>query len=142
MSPLTRLILGTILVQVVQFLFAGTVVYLIRRWNKTEPVWSWARCLGAFFLLGLATLAAGIIPLAGAFVVEAVDRSAAALVAVLAPLFMVIVYLVGLKRMTGLEVLGTLVLALGIGIVCFVITIGLSKLMDVDLLSLQMGHER
>jgi hypothetical protein len=130
MNPVARLVIGIILLQVVQILFTATVVYFIRRWKHLEPAWSWLRTVGAIVVLILYASALGLIPLLAAFVMSAI--------ALFIPLVVVAAYLVGLKRMTNLDVLGTFFLALGIGLACYVITVVLSFGLDVDLLSIQM----
>jgi hypothetical protein len=140
MGPITRLVIGIIALEAAQVLIGGTAVCFLRRRKQVEPTWSWPRSIGAFFVLGLLAAGAGLVFLVGAFLLMPLDRSLVGLVAAVAPLAMVAVYLVGLKRSTGLDVLGTIFLSLGIGFVCLVVTVVLSKVLGVDLLSLQMGE--
>jgi hypothetical protein len=118
MDSTTRFIVGLILLIAVEILFSGTVVFLVRRWRRIEPAWSWPRTLGAFFLLGLVVTGAGLIPMIGRFAA-------------------VIVSLVGLKRISGLDVLSTFILSFCMGIAVFAAVAVISNQLQVDLLVLR-----
>jgi hypothetical protein len=118
MDSTTRFIVGLILLLAVQILLGSTVVFLVRRWKRIEPVWSWPQTLGAFFLLGLVVTGVGLVP--------AIGRFAA-----------VIVSLVGLKRISGLDVLSTFILSFCMGILVFAAAVVISNQMQVDLLGLR-----
>src|SRR5262245_31654253 len=109
---------GLILSLAVQILFGGTVVFLVRRWERIEPAWTWPKALGAFFLLGLAVTAVGLVPVLGRLVA-------------------VIVALVGLKRISGLDVLSTVLLSFCMGISVFAVAVVIGSQLQVDLLGLQ-----
>lgn len=118
MDSTTRFIIGLLILLVVQILLVGTVVFLIRRWKQIEPAWSWPKSLGAVFVLGLVVTGCGLLPVIGRF---------AAL----------IVSLVGLKRISGLDVLSTFILSFCVGLSIFVFAMVLSNQLQVDLLGLR-----
>ena len=118
MDSTTRFIIGLLLLLAVQILLGSMVVFLVRRWIRIEPAWSWPKTLAAFFLLGLVVTGVGLVPVIGRF---------AAL----------IVSLVGLKRLSGLDVLSTFILSSCVGVSVFVVAAVISNQLQVDLLGLQ-----
>jgi hypothetical protein len=118
MDSTTRFIVGLIVLLAVEILFGGTVVFFVRRWKRIEPVWSCPKTVGAFFLLGLVVTGVGLVPVIG--------RLAA-----------VIVSLVGLKRISGLDVLSTFILSFCMGVSVFAATAVISNQLQVDLLDLR-----
>jgi hypothetical protein len=114
----TRFAIGLLLLLAIQVLLGGTVVFFVRRRKRVEPVWSWPRTLGAFALLGLIVTAFSIVPVVGPF--------AAAVVS-----------LVGLKRMSGLDILSTFILSFCMGILVFAISGVIGAQLQVDLLGLR-----
>ena len=117
MDSTTRFVVGLLLLLAVQILLGGTAVFLIRRWKRVEPAWPWAKSLGAVFLLGLVVTGVGLVPVVGRFAA-------------------VIVSLVGLKRLSGLDVLSTFILSFCMGVSLFAVTAVLSRQLQVDLLGL------
>jgi len=115
MDELKRYILGLVLLLAAQVLLGGTSVYLIRRWRSVQPVWSWTYSLWCYFLLGLLVSAVALVPLVG--------RLAA-----------LIVSLVGLKRLSGLDILLTFVLSILVGLSAFVFGYVISRQLQVELL--------
>ena len=118
MDSTTRFIVGLLLLLAVQILLGGTVVFLVRQWKRIAPAWSWPKSLGAFFLLGLLVTGAGLVPVVGGFAA-------------------VIVSLVGLKRISGLDVLSTFILSFCMGISVFAVAAVISSQLQVDLLGLR-----
>jgi hypothetical protein len=114
----TRFIVGLVLLLAVQILLGGTVVFLVRRWKRIEPAWPWLKTLGAFFLLVLLATGVGFLPVIGRFAA-------------------VIVSLVGLKRISGLDVLSTFILSFCIGISVLAVAAVISSQLQVDLLGLR-----
>ena len=112
-----KFVVGLILLLAVQVLLGGTVVYLIRKRKRIEPAWSWPKSLGAFLLLGLLVTGVGLVPVVGRF---------AALV----------VSLIGLKRISGLDVVSTFILSFCMGILIFVVAAVIGSQLQVDLLQL------
>jgi hypothetical protein len=115
MDSTTRLIVALLLLFAVDVLLGGTVVFLVRRRKRIEPAWSWPKTLGAFFLLGLLVGGVGMVPVVGRFAA-------------------VVVSLVGLKRISGLDVLGTFILSFCMGILVFAAAAVISSQLQVDLL--------
>lgn len=115
MDSTTRFFVGLILLGAIQILFVSTVVFLVRRSKRIEPAWSWPKTLGAFFLLGLLVGAVDFLPVIGGF--------AAAVVS-----------LIGLKRISGLDVLSTFILSFCLGISVLLVAYVLSKQLGVELL--------
>jgi hypothetical protein len=113
----TRFIVGLLLLLAVEILLGGTAVFLVRRRKRIDPAWSWTKTLGAFFLLGLLVTGVGLVPVIGRFAA-------------------VILSLVGLKRLTGLDVLSTFILSFCLGVSVFVVATMLSRQLQVDLLGL------
>jgi hypothetical protein len=114
----TRFVIGLLILVAIQVILGGTVVYLIRRRKQVEPTWSWPRSIGAVSLLGLLVAAVGLVPVVG--------RYAA-----------VIVSLIGLKRMSGLDILSTFILSFFMGILVFALSAVISTQFQVDLLGLR-----
>jgi hypothetical protein len=114
----TRFIVGLLLLLAAQILLGGTMVFLARRWKQSVPAWSWIKTLGAFSLLGLLVTGIGLLPVIGRFAA-------------------VIVSLVGLKRLSGLDILSTLILSFCLGVSMFVLASVLSSQLQVDLLGLR-----
>jgi hypothetical protein len=113
----TRLIIGLLLLFIVQMLLGPTVVFIIRRRRGIQPAWSWLKTLGAFLLLSLVVSGVGLVPVAGRFAA-------------------VIVSLIGLKRISGLDLLSTFILSFFMGLSVFVIAAVISQQLQVDLLGL------
>jgi hypothetical protein len=118
MDPTARFALALLLLLTIQVLLGGTVVFLVRRWNQVAPVWSWPRAIRSFALLALLVTVLSLIPTIG--------RYAA-----------VVVSLVGLKRMSGLDVIPTFILSFCMGILVFAISAVISDQLQVDLLGLR-----
>ena len=118
MDSTTRFIIGLILLLAVQILLGGTVVFLVRRWKRIEPAWSWPKTLGAFFLLALVVTGVGLAPVIGRFAA-------------------IIVSLVGLKRLSGLDVISTFILSFCVGVLVFIVAAVISNQLQVDLLGLR-----
>jgi hypothetical protein len=118
MDPTARFALGLLLLLTTQVLIGGTVVFLVRRRNRVEPAWSWPRAIGYFALLALLVTGVSLMP--------AVGRYAA-----------VVVSLVGLKRMSGLEVVPTFILSFCMGILVFAISAVIGDQLQIDLLGLR-----
>jgi hypothetical protein len=114
----TRFVIGLLLLFAIQFILGGTVVFLVRRWKRIDPAWSWAKALGAFLLLGLLVTGIGLLPVIGRYA-------------------MPIVSLVGLKRLTGLDILTTFILSFCMGVSVFVFAGILSNQLQVELLNLR-----
>ena len=117
MDSTTPFIVGLLLLLAVQILLGGTVVFLVRRWKRIDPAWSWAKTVGAFFILGLLVTGVGFVPVIGRFAA-------------------VVVSLIGLKRLSGLDVLSTFILSFCLGVSVFVVASMLSRQLQVDLLGL------
>jgi hypothetical protein len=113
----TRFIVGLLLLLTVEIVLGGTAVFLVRRWKHIHPAWSWAKAQGAFFLLGLLVAGVGLLP--------GIGRSAA-----------VIVSLVGLTRLSALDVLSNFILSFCMGVTVLVVGTVLSRQLRVDLLGL------
>jgi hypothetical protein len=116
-DPTTGLIVGLLLLLAVQILFGGTAVFLVRRWKRIDPAWSWAKTVGAIVLLGLLASGVSLVPVVGRFAA-------------------VIVSLIGLKRLSGLDVLSTFILSFCLGVAVFIVAALLSRQLQVDLLGL------
>jgi hypothetical protein len=114
----TRFVIGLLALFTIQVTLGGTVVYLIRRRNRAEPAWSWLRAVGAFCVLGLVVAGVSLLPAVGRFA---------------AP----IASLVGLKRMSGLDILSTFILSFVMGILVFATAAVISIQLQVDLLGLR-----
>jgi len=119
MDEVKRYLLGFALLLVFQILLGGTVVYLVRRWKSGQSVWSWTYTLWVYFLLGLLVTAVAFVPLVGRFAA-------------------VIVSLVGLKRLSGLDVLTTFILSFFVGMSVIAMSYVLSHQLQVDLID--FGH--
>jgi hypothetical protein len=115
MDSTTRFFVGLVLLWAIEILFVSTVVFLVRRSRRVEPAWSWPKTLGVFFLLGLLVAAVGILPVIGGFAA-------------------VVLSLVGLKRISGLDVLSTFILSFCLGISILLVAYVLSKQLGVELL--------
>jgi hypothetical protein len=109
----TRFIVGLLLLLAVQIVLGGTAVFLLRRRKHIHPAWSWAKTLWAFFLLGLLVSGVGLVPGIGRFAA-------------------VVVSLVGLKRLSGLDVLSTFILSFCMGVAVLVVGTVLSRQLQVD----------
>ncbi len=113
-----RFALGALLLLATEVLVWTTVVYVVRRRTRAEPAWSWPQALGRVFYLGALVTAVSVVP--------GVGRPAAAVVA-----------LVGVKRLSRLDVLSALLLALAVGGSVFVLAAVLINLLQVDLIGLR-----
>ena len=113
-----KFVVGLILLLAVQVLLGGTVVYFIRKRKRIEPAWSWPKTLGAYLLLGLLVTAVGLIPVVGRFVA-------------------VVVSLIGLKRISGLDVIPTFILSFCMGILIFAGAAVIGSQLQVDLIGLR-----
>jgi len=114
----TRFVIGLLILLVIQIVLGGTVVYLIRRRNQVEPMWSWKKSIGVFGVLVVVVTGAALVPVIGPF---------AAL----------IVSLIGLKRISGLEIVSTFILSFCMGVLVFAISAVISVQLQVDLLGLR-----
>ena len=119
MDSTTSFIVGLLIMQAVQILLGGTAVFVVRRWKRIDPAWSWAKTLGAFFLLVLFASGVGLL-------VPVIGRFAA-----------LVVSLVGVKRLSGLDILSSIILSLCLGVPVFVVAAILSGVLQVDLLGLR-----
>src|SRR4051812_38816170 len=108
-----RYFLGVSLLIVAQVLVGTTVVYVVRRRMQVDPGMSWAAVLGAYLLLGVVVTVLTIVPVVGIGLA-------------------LVVSLVGLKRLAGLQVLPTFILAFCLGLLVFLISAGISALLNVD----------
>jgi hypothetical protein len=115
MDTTTRYILGFSLVFVVQTLLGTTLFYLIRNWHRREPKWSWLKTLGGYLLLSLLVTLIGLIPFIGRFAA-------------------VIASLVGVKRITGLDVLATFIFSFVTGIMVLILVGIIGAWLHVDLM--------
>src|SRR5436190_12484948 len=118
MDPTTRFIVGVLFLMAIQLLIGGTAVFVVRRWKEVAPVWSWPKTLGAFFLMMLLVTGVGLVP--------AVGRYAAAIAS-----------LIGLKRLTGLDVLSAFMLSICLGLLVLAVAAVLSRQLQIDLLGLR-----
>lgn len=118
LDSLTRSIIGYSALLTIQVLLGTTIIYLVRKWKDAQPAWSWIRALGGFLLLALLVTAISLIPTVGRFVA-------------------MIASLVGLQRLSKLDLLSTFILSFCVGVSIFVMTVILSNLLDVDLLGLK-----
>jgi len=118
LDPTTRFVIGLLLLLTIQVILGGTVVYLIRRRNRVEPVWSWRRSVGAFCVLGLIVTGVSFVPVVG-------------------PYAALIVSLIGLQRMSNLEIVSTFILSFCMGILVFAISAVISTQLQIDLLGLR-----
>ena len=116
MDSLTRFTIGLSVLFTIEVLLWTTIVYLVRKWKKGQPVWSWMRSLGGFLLLALLITGISMIPIVGRF---------AALIATL----------MGLQRLSKLDLLATFILAFCVGVSIYIVTGILSNLLEVDLLA-------
>jgi hypothetical protein len=116
----TRFLIGLSLLIAIQVLLWATIIYFVRKWRKVLPAWSWVRSLGGYLLLTLLVTGISFIPTVGLF---------AALIALL----------VGLQRLSKLDLLSTFILWFCVGISLFILTGILSNLLDVELLQLKAG---
>jgi hypothetical protein len=116
MSPESRFAIGVAMLLALQVVLATSAIYLIRWRKRIEPKRSWIFLLYAYFLLSLIVTGVSFIPVAGPFVA-------------------IIVSLIGLKRLSGLQVIPTVILAFCLGIIVFLLSAGLSALLDVNILS-------
>jgi hypothetical protein len=114
----TRFVIGLVALLVFQVVLGGSVVYLIRWRNQVEPVWSWPKSIGVFSLLVVVVTGVALVPVVGLF---------AAL----------IVSLVGLKRISGLEIISTFILSFCMGVLVFAMSAVISAQLQVDLLGLR-----
>lgn len=117
MDTSVRFIIGLALLFSAQLVLGSLVVHCVRRRNRVEPVWSLATSLLWYFLLMLLVTGIGILPVVGPYVA-------------------LVVFLIGLKRMTGLQVMTTFMLAFTLGLMLFIISAGISALLGVDVLSI------
>ena len=101
----------------IQVVLISTVVYAIRRRKRVDPPWSWLRTVRAFCIATLIVAAVSLLPLVGRY---------AALV----------VWLISLKRMSGMDIPSTFIVAFLMGIAIFAISAMLSMQLQVDLLAL------
>jgi hypothetical protein len=113
-----RLFIGLSMLFVIEVVGWTTIVYLVRRWNRVEPAWPWLRTLGGCLVLGVIVTAIGLVPLIGRFGA-------------------VIASLVGLKRLSGLDVLSSFILSFCVGLSIFVVAGVISNQLRVDLLGLR-----
>jgi hypothetical protein len=111
-------VIGFLLVLAIDVLLGGTVLFLVRRWKGVMPAWSWARTVGAYIVLWALTVTITMVPMIGPF---------AALIA----------SLVGLKRISGLDVFWTFILSFFMGILILAIAGVISVQLQVDLLQLR-----
>ena len=118
MDSTTRFIVGLLVLLAVQILFGGTVVYLIRRWEADRTGLDLAHVHGSFLPSGSGGDCRRTNTVIG--------RVAA-----------VIMSLVGLKRISGLDVLSTFMLSFCMGISVFIVAAVISNQLQVDLLGLQ-----
>ncbi len=117
MNPTMRFIVGLVLLIFIQVLVGTTALFLIRRRNHIEPKWSWPTTLGWYIVLWIVVTGVGLVPVIG--------RLAA-----------VIVSLIGIKRLSGLDVLSTFILSFCLGILLFAVAVLLSRMLEVELLSM------
>jgi hypothetical protein len=117
LESLTRFFIGISVLFTIEVLLWTTIIYLVRKWKRVQPAWSWMRSLGGFLLLALLITGIGMIPIAGRF---------AALIATL----------MGLQRLSKLDLLATFILAFCVGVSIYIVTGFLSNLLEVDLLAL------
>ena len=113
-----KFVVGLLLLLAVQVLLGGTVVYFIRKRKRIEPAWSWPKTLGAFLLLGVLVTIVGLLPVVGRFVA-------------------VVVSLIGLKRISGLDVIPTFILSFCMGILIFAVAAVIGSQLQVDLIGLR-----
>lgn len=116
-DPGERFLIGFAVLLAFQIFLWTTVLYFVRRWNKLEPAWSWLRMLGRVIVLTLLVSVVQVIPMVGNF---------AALVA----------SLIGVKRLTGVDVLPAFLLSFCIGVSVYVATVIISHTLHVELLAL------
>src|SRR5262245_36754960 len=115
MDPTNRFIVGVLVMLAVQLLVGSTAVFVVRRWKRIAPVWSWLKPLRAVFLLMLLVTGVGLVPVVGPFAA-------------------MIVSLVGLKRLSGLDILSAFILSFCLGILMFAVATVLSRQLQIDLL--------
>jgi hypothetical protein len=113
----TRFLIGLSLLLTIQVLLWATIIYFVRKWKKVQPAWSWIRSLGCFLLLAVLVTGIRFIPIVGPF---------AALIA----------SLMGLHRLSKLDLLSTFILSFFVGISIYTVTGIISNLLDVELLQL------
>src|SRR5437016_1327618 len=97
MNTTIRFIVGLSLLFVIEVVVWTTIIFLVRRWKKVEPDWSWVKTLGAVLLLGVIITGIGMIPVVGRI---------GALIA----------SLIGVKRICGLDLLSTFILSFCVGV--------------------------
>jgi hypothetical protein len=106
------------MLSVVQIVLWTTIIFLLRKRKQVEPVWSWLRTLGGFLVLALATTAISLIPVVGRFVALAVS-------------------IIGIKRLSGLDIPTTLFLWVCVAISMVVLAWFISQQLQVELLDLR-----
>jgi hypothetical protein len=117
MDTLTRHILALAVIITIQIVFGSTVLFFVRRYKKIEPKWSWLKTTGGYITLSLLVGLVTLVPGQGKFA-------------------SLILSLVGLKRLSGLDVLSTFILSFVMGVVIFVLIGAVEHYFEVELLGL------
>ena len=112
----SQVAVGLLILSVMQLVIDSAVVFAIRRRKRIAPSWSWPKVVGRVGLLILVVMALSFIPVAG--------RYAA-----------VVVFLVGLKRITGLDVPATFILSFCLGLIFILFAAIIGHQLGVDLLA-------
>jgi hypothetical protein len=118
MDPTNRFIVGVLLMLAIELLVGSTAVFVVRRRKRIAPVWSWLKTLRAVFLLMLLVIGVSLVPVVGPFAA-------------------MIVSLIGLKRLSGLDILSAFILSFCLGVLIFAVATVLSRQLQIDLLGLR-----
>ncbi|MGE3806281.1 MAG: hypothetical protein AB7K24_16555 [Gemmataceae bacterium] len=115
MDTSTKTALGLLLLNSATVLLWTTVLCSVRRWTNVEPVWTWRNLLGRFLLLALCVTTLALIPHIG-------------------PYLALVVSLIGVKRLSGLDVLSAYILSFFLHVIFFIAAIMMGKWLGVPFL--------